>query len=722
MDTRPQPKQIAKAGAPQSEARQRLYVVAVVCAFWLAAITARLLWVQVYKYPAWMARAAKQQERTFDVSPKRGIIYDRNGNPLAMSIEVESLFAVPQEVPDKVSTSQILGEVLKIDSKDLLARLQNPTYKNFTWVARKLDSDTAQRVRTLNLKGVSFAQESKRFYPKHELAAQVLGGVGMDDKGTAGVELAEDEALHGIEGRAMVSVDAKHRSVSRVEKEPESGENLVLTIDEKLQYIAERELKQGIDDTHAESGTVVVQDPRTGEILALANWPTFDPNGIAHDPRELKDHAVSDVYEPGSTFKMVTVAGALEEGLTNPDERIDCQNGVITFNGYTIHDWKKFGVLSVSGILENSSDVGAIKLALRLGNERFYKYIRGFGFGTKTGIELPGESRGMTKPVNRWSAASIGSISMGQELAVTPVQLASMTSAMANDGILTPTRIIAGVAPPNGSFRDIEFKVPDQHRVISSVTAGKMRAMLQRVVLQGTAKKAQLNGWTAAGKTGTAQKIDPKTHRYGSKDIASFSGFAPVNRPAITVLVVLDSPSGGHHHGGDTAAPIFQRIAQQALQTLGIPRDAQIDPKKRVLTASTETLQETVSQRLGTLDFDDEAIATMNDDAKPVSGAVLKNARAVVATDFAPVPMAPPAEDLVAPPVGKVDVGAGVIVNGTGPVVPSFAGKTVRAALQQAQSSGMPLQIAGSGIAVQQSVAPGAHLPPGQSLVVWFHR
>jgi cell division protein FtsI (penicillin-binding protein 3) len=721
------------------EARKKIFLLACLTLAWLAAITARLMWVQLYRYSDYIARAAKQQQRTIEVSPKRGIIYDRNGNALAMTVDVDSVFAVPLEVPDKPGTAQILASILQFDANELLARLQNPAYKNFTWVARKIDADTAARIRNLNLKGIAFQKESNRFYPKHELAAQVLGGVGMDDKGLAGIELEEDEALHGIEGRMMVSLDAKRHAFGRIEKEPEPGENLVLTIDENIQYVAERELLNAINSTHAEAGTVVVQNPKTGEILALANYPTFDPNGLKHDPRELKNHAVSDVYEPGSTFKMVTVAGAIEENLTNPDERIDCQMGSITFNGYRIHDWHPFGVLTVAGILANSSDVGAIKLALRLGPERFYKYIKGFGFGTRTGIELPGESRGMTKPVNRWSAASIGSISMGQEIAVTPIQLVSMTSAMANDGIYTPARIIAGVVAPNGDPKDVKYQVPEQHRAITPLTAAKMRSMLQGVVVAGTAKKAGLNGWTSAGKTGTAQKIDPKTHRYGSKDIASFSGFAPVNNPVVAISVVLDSPSGAHHHGGDTGAPAFGRIAQQVLQYLNVPHDSEVDMRKRIEMAKTD-LEEGDSQRLGSLDFDDAAIAAMNEDNTPAANqSKVVNASYVppskkepkpdLAADFTPVPTPEPASDTdkasdaaVSGAPTPVDAGAGIVVAGDGPTVPNFSGKTLRTALEEAQKSGILVQAVGSGSATQQSVAPGSHLHPGEKVVVWFRR
>ncbi|HEY0564319.1 MAG TPA: penicillin-binding transpeptidase domain-containing protein, partial [Terriglobales bacterium] len=289
--------------APQNEARRKVMLMAAWALLWLACITARLAWLQIVRYPEFLQRAAKQQQRAIDVAPKRGVIYDRNGNALAMTIDVDSVFAVPIEIPaeGRPNTAHLLASALGLDEKELLERFNNPSLKNFTWVARKLDADTAQRVHALNLKGVGFQKESKRFYPKHELAAQVLGGVGMDDKGLAGIELLEDESLHGIEGKMLISLDAKHHSYGRVSKEPEPGENLVLTIDEKIQYIAERELRAGVEQTHAETGTIVVQNPRTGEILALANYPTFDPNGLKHDPKEMKNHAVSDVYEPGST-------------------------------------------------------------------------------------------------------------------------------------------------------------------------------------------------------------------------------------------------------------------------------------------------------------------------------------------------------------------------------------------------------------------------------------
>src|SRR5262249_7309157 len=314
---------------------------------------------------------------------------------------------------------------------------------------RKVNPDESNRIRALNLKGIYFQKESKRFYPKQELAAQTLGFVGLDDEGLGGLERAYDAQLRGKPGKMLISMDARRRWFGRVERQPDAGENLVLTIDEKIQYIAERELDEAVRQTRSIAGTVIVQNPRTGEILALANRPTFNPNAFHRsEARMMKNRAVTDIYEPGSTFKIVTIAGALEERLTNPNEVIDCQMGSIMIGGIRIRDHKPFGLLNVTQVMAESSDVGAIKLGLRLGEDRFDHYIRSFGFGARTGIELPGETRGLTKPVNRWSKVSIGAISMGQEIGISSLQLVSMISTIANDGIYTPPRVLAATTPP----------------------------------------------------------------------------------------------------------------------------------------------------------------------------------------------------------------------------------------------------------------------------------
>ena len=605
--------------SPRNSANKRLYLLGAILVLWAGAISLRLVYLQIFRYGDFEQRAQRQQQRTTEVAAKRGVIYDRAGRELAMSVSVDSVFAMLADIPDLAGTISLVARITREDPRELLARCK--AARTFCWLARKADAETADRIRSMNLRGIYFQKESKRFYPKRELAAQVLGYVGMDDEGLSGIERANDDELRGKPGRMLISVDARRRWFGSVEKQPDPGENVVLTIDEKIQYIAERELETAMQQTHAESGTVVVQNPKTGEILALANRPTFNPN-LARDitPQKLKDHAVSDVYEPGSTFKVVTIAAALEEKLTRPEEMFDCQMGSIVINGMRIRDSKPHGVISVADILAVSSDVGAIKIALRLGEERFYKYIRAFGFGQHTGIELPGETRGLFKPLNRWSKVSIGAISMGQEIGVTPLQLVSMISTIANDGVWTGPRIIAGTTAPQGTPKMVAFHPGAQRRVISPMTAALMKRMMQGVILaqHATGKAARLEGYSAAGKTGTGQKVDPATRAYShTKYVASFAGFAPINDPAVTVAVILDSPVG-LHQGGQVSAPVFQRVTQQVLEYLHTPHDVELPPSRQVLLAERRVKDQDVEEgspdRLGdTLNASDIPAADAGD-------------------------------------------------------------------------------------------------------------
>src|SRR6516225_9933657 len=567
-----------RASATTKTPVKRLYTLAAVLFLWVGAVLGRLVYLQIIKYDFFLNLASRQHGRTIDVDPRRGTIYDRNGAELAMSIDVDSVFAVPSEIPDQETTAQILANVLNIEAQELLARLRSQ--KNFAWVKRKVDGDVSDRVRELNLRGIYFRKEPKRFYPKRELAAQVLGYVGTDDEGLGGIELVYDGDLRGIPGREMIFVDARRKWYGRVERQPDPGQNLVLTLDGTIQYIAEKELDQAMDDTKAIAGTVVVQNPRTGEIVALANRPTFNPNVFNSVPKEArKNRAVSDIYEPGSVFKTVTYSAAIDQGVVKPDDMVDCQGGAINVFGMTIHDSHKMGVLTIAQAYAESSDVAAIKTGMKLGDKRFDEYIRSYGFGAQTGIELPGESRGMKKPVNHWSKVSIAAMSMGQEVGITAVQVVSMMSTIANDGIYTPPRIVAGELPPNGTPQPVVFHPAQQHRVISTMTSAQMKKMMEGVVLFGTARRAILDGYTVAGKTGTAQKVDPKTGAYSkTKYVASFVGFAPVNDPAITIAVILDSAEG-LHQGGQVSAPVFKRIAQQVLEYMHVPHD--IEPKNQ---------------------------------------------------------------------------------------------------------------------------------------------
>jgi cell division protein FtsI (penicillin-binding protein 3) len=716
----------------KSSASFRLYALSGFLCLWLVVICLRLVYLQIFCYGDFEHRAQHQQQRSFDLSPKRGIIYDRAGRELAMSIQVDSAFAVPTEMPDLANTISLIARITRDDPRVLLADCR--ARKTFCWVARKADAEAIERIRALNLQGIHFQKEPKRFYPKRELAAQMLGYVGTDDQGLSGLERQFNSELQGKPGKLMISVDARKRWFSSVEKQPEPGNNLVLTVDQNIQYIAERELETAMEQTKAIAGTVIVQNPRTGEILALANRPTFNPNLRKEITVEaLKDRAVSDIYEPGSTFKIVTVSAGLEEKITRPEEMFDCQMGSIVINGMRIRDSKPHGVLSVSDIIAESSDVGAIKIALRLGEDRFYKYIRAFGFGQQTGIELPGETRGLTKPVNRWSKVSIGAISMGQEIGISPLQLIGLISTIANDGVWVAPRIVAGTVEPQSTPQTISFQPGENRRVISSLTAAQMRQMLQGVVLHGTGRKAILEGYSSAGKTGTAQKVDPATGAYSkTKYVGSFAGFAPVNDPKVAVAVILDS-AVGLHQGGQVSAPVFQRVAQQVLEYLHVPHDVELPPSRQVLlarrNAPDKDLDESSPDHLGaSLDLAD-AGATPADPAQSKSATI---AAQVVPTALTQKENVVPAPAQGNPPSTKTDESlqpklpaSGTVVlevEEGGIAVPSFLGKNVRAAVEAAQDAGLDLDAVGSGVAREQSPAPGAKVAAGSRVVVRFGR
>jgi cell division protein FtsI (penicillin-binding protein 3) len=571
----------------------------------------------------------------------------------------------------------------------------------------------------------------------------------MDDSGLSGIERGYENQLHGRAGEMLISVDARKKWFGSVEKQPEPGNNVVLTIDEKIQYIAERELETAMQQTRAISGTVIVENPRTGEILALANRPTFNPNlSRAITPEKLKNHAVSDVYEPGSTFKLVTISGALEEKVTRPDEMFDCQMGSIVYNGMRIRDSRPHGLLTVSDVLAESSDVGSIKIGLRLGEDRFYRYIRAFGFGQQTGIELPGETRGLSKPVSRWSKVSIAAISMGQEIGITPLQLAGLISSMANDGVYVAPRITAATIQPQTTPQRIAFHPVNEHRVISAFTAAEMRQMMQRVVLHGTGTKARLIGYSSAGKTGTGQKVDPATHAYShTKYVASFAGFAPINNPSVTIVVVLDS-AVGLHQGGQISAPVFSRIAQQVLEYLHTPHDLEIPANRQALLARAKSddkdLEEGSPDHPGEeIDVADASVpsevvpsehssiggsSTASSINKQGSSTVIQAGAIVPASMRAPEPRSqassPSAPASVLQPAADPPANGTVVldVEQGGIVVPSFAGKSVRSAIELAETSGLDLEVVGNGLGQTQLPPAGSHVATGTRITVTFGR
>ena len=737
---------------PNLGKNSRLYLLGAMLLLWCVVICGRLVYLQIFRYGSFVKQAEHQQQRAIPLSAKRGVIYDRGGKELAMSVLVDSAFAVPSEVKDLPTAVSLITRITGEDRNIVLADCRN--HKTFCWVARKADDETIERIKSLRLQGIHFQKEPKRFYPARDLAAQVVGTVGMEDSGLSGIEHAFDGELRGRAGKMFISVDARRQWFSDVEKQPEPGENLVLTIDKNIQYIAEKELDQAIHDTQAIAGTVIVENPHTGEILALANRPTFNPNLRKQiTPAALTNRAVSYVYEPGSTFKLVTISAALEEKLTNPNEIFDCQMGSIVYNGMRIRDSKPHGLLPVWGVLAESSDVGAIKIALRLGEDRFYKYIRAYGFGQQTGIELPGETRGLTKPVSRWSKVSIAAISMGQEIGISPLQLAGLLSTFANDGVWVAPRIVVGTVEPQGTPQSVAFHPAASRRVISSYTAAEMRSMMQKVVLEGTGRKANLEGYTSAGKTGTAQKVDPATGAYSkTKYIGSFAGFAPINNPQIVVAVILDS-AVGLHQGGQVSAPVFRRVAQQVLEYLHTPHDLPLAPQHQLLLAQArmkdKDLEEGTPDHLGapleTAEVNGDSLesgagkdrlaraplrqaqgrpspATAGGEGK-VEQAAMRESEPAAVTGNQSIP--PAASNLNAPSdQAKVPATGTVVldVEQGGIEVPSFVGKTVRGAVEAAQDAGLELEAVGSGVARQQSPPAGTHVASGAHVTVQFGR
>jgi len=716
----------------------RLYFLGAILLFWCVAICGRLIYLQVFSYGKFVKQAGHQQQRAIPLAAKRGVIYDRAGRELAMSVMVDSAFAVPTEVKDLPTAVHLITRITGEDYNLVLADCR--AHKTFCWVARKADDETIQRINSLKLQGVHFQKEPKRFYPARDLAAQVLGSVGMEDTGQSGIEHEFDEQLRGKAGKMFISVDARKEWFSDIETQPDPGDNVVLTIDKNIQYIAEKELDQAIHDTQAIAGTVIVENPHTGEILALANRPTFNPNLRKQiKPETLTNRAVSYVYEPGSTFKLVTISAALEEKVTNPNELFDCQMGSIVYNGMRIRDSKPHGILPVWGVLAESSDVGSIKIALRLGEDRFYRYIRAYGFGQQTGIELPGETRGLTKPPSRWSKVSIAAISMGQEIGISPLQLAGLVSTFANDGIWVAPRIMAGTVEPQGGPQMVAFHPGASHRVISSYTAAEMRSMMQKVVLEGTGRKAILEGYSSAGKTGTAQKVDPATGAYSkTKYIGSFAGFAPVNNPQIVVAVILDS-AVGLHQGGQVSAPVFNRITQQVLEYLHVPHDLPLAPRHQLLIAKVrdkdldEGTPDHPGEPLETAEGNEAAMAPSLESHPEHESKGSAAANAETGTNVVPAAMreqvasvAPPnqtkAPDLSPQP--KLATSGTVVleVEQGGIEVPSFVGKTFRGAVEAAQDAGLELEAVGSGIARQQNPVAGTHLPAGARVTVQFGR
>ena len=591
--------------------RTLIFAAFVACAF--LGILVRLGHLQVFKHEEYSRLAEAQRAKTVPLRPKRGPIVDRAGLVLAESAAAESLFGLPTRMSDSARVATALAPILGEPASDIARRLDPD--KRFVWVKRKLPPRVAQAVQDLHEPALGFIQESLRLYPNRELAAHVVGFEGLDGKGLSGIEQAWDVHLAGAEGKALVERDALGRDVTgapKVLKPSVPGQGVALTLDATLQYIAEKEVDAAWRRTRAKGAMAVMMDPRTGEILAMAIRPTFNPNafGAATD-EERRNRAITDPFEPGSTFKVIMAAGALEEGVVRPTDRFYGENGKIRIATAVIGDWKPFGWLTFSEVLQNSSNVGSIKAGLQLGKERYYKYITGFGFGQPVGLGLPGESRGQLRAPPQWSALSLATMSIGQEISVTAVQMVTAFAAIANGGRLMQPQIVRALLDANG--REVRtFEPRAVRQVISPETARELTTILTAVVREGTGHNAAIPGYEVAGKTGTAQKMDPSTRRYShAPGILSFVGFAPADDPRIAMIVLLDEPKN-EKWGSEAAAPIFAAIGREALPHLNVPpRGTMPVHLLRVEAESPAPAGMAVPVRRVSLDADPDAPAAM---------------------------------------------------------------------------------------------------------------
>jgi cell division protein FtsI (penicillin-binding protein 3) len=637
--------------------RRRVAVTAGLLAFWAVGIEARLVYLQVIDRADLVKRAERQQMQTIPLAAKRGDIVDRRGRVLATSVDADTIYAVPTAIDDEAAVIAKLCEAFrdctKSERADLEERLKRQ--RNFAYIRRQVDPDEAQRVKALNLDGIASQKESRRYYPNKELAAHLLGFVGLDNKGLGGIESAYDSQIRGKEGKILVHTDARRHAFSRFERPPTTGSTIELTIDEYLQHIAERELHAGVVENRALSGTAIIMDPHTGEILAMANEPTFNPNEYRDSSEsDRRNRAVQDLYEPGSTFKVVTASAAIEENVLPIDALIDTNPGSIKIGSgagarvVTEASHHNYQVLSFADVIVRSSNVGAIKIGFKIGTDRLSDYVQRFGFGRQVSPDFPSENAGIVWERTKWTDSALASVSMGYQVGVTPLQMAAAISSVANGGQYVEPRVVRAAYRDN---RRYEVKPKVLRRPISADTAATLTGIMEGVVERGTAKGyAEIPGYTVAGKTGTANTL--VNGRYSNSTYASFVGFVPSRDPKITVLVMLNSPKGpAGHFGGPVSGPIFRRIAEATLRYFGIAPT--IDPAPPVLVAR-------------------------------------HNAQDAIESE--PAQESPIVNVLVEAPAGSV---------------PDVRGLSARDAMRKLAQAGLSAQMTGDGFVVSQDPAPG---------------
>jgi cell division protein FtsI (penicillin-binding protein 3) len=664
---------------------RRLIVLVVALALWSAAVIEKLASLQLVHHEEYARKARAHQEVVRPIPASRGTIYDRNGQPLAMSLPTQSVTVNPTKLPDLGVAAELLEQVLHMRGSGLYDKLKQACDKGrgYFIVKRQITPEEAENVRALPVDWIDVENTSQRHYPK-KIAAHVLGGVDFAEKGNAGIEKGLEELLHGEAGQEMLLTDVKRRGIASWQStEPKPGTALTLTIDERLQFVAERELAAQVVAKGATSGSAVVMNPSTGDILVLASYPTFDPNEPpqSDDDPARENHATGIAFEPGSVFKVITLSAALETTKLTPASLIDCGNGILNLpGGRVVHEAEAhggYGILSMADVLKHSSNIGAIRIGTVVGKQNMYDYVRRFGFSQYTGIPIPGESHGSLRPLIRWSANSLASISMGAEVSVTTLQLAQAISVVANGGLLVKPRL---VLKRGGQTVPLQPPV----RVIQPETAFTMRKLMEAVVMPGGTgyPEARLEGYSAAGKTGTAQIFDTTAKRYTHNYNGSFAGMTPLTNPSIVVVVTLNGTHGDLGYGGRAAAPVFHAIASEALRIMEVPRDLPDDAPK-TLVAAQKTPRD-----------DEVAIAALGEGPNILQDAV-DDARS-------------------APRPNEVAV--------LGPTVPNFKGMTMRDVLAEAASRGLTVLPDGSGTARIQDPPPGSILRQGERIRVRFAR
>lgn len=558
-----------------SRSRRYVMLLLLLCGFGI--VLFRLVTLQVLQAAELTARADRQHQKSVTLEGARGTVTDRHGKVLAMNMEVPSIFGVPASLDNPSRAARTLSPVLHVKRDEIEKKLRQD--KHFVWLARKVEPEQGRRLEQLSIDGIGMVMEGRRFYPKGPLLAHVLGFAGMDGLGLEGLERRYESQLHGEKRVTILQRDALGRTVfpkGLAEQVPAPGHALTLTIDEVIQYIAEKEMEEAMNHTRAKAGTVIVMEPQTGAILAMAVSPRFDPNAVAAlTPDRWRNRALTDTYEPGSTMKIVVAAAALEEKVMMPGSMVFGENGRMTIASTTIHDHEKLGWMTFSEMIQKSSNIGAAKTGMLLGEQRLYRYLQAFGFGQRTDIDLPGEVSGLLKSPREWGRRSLASISMGQEIGVTPLQMVSAMGAIANNGVLMKPYVVSEVRDRKGLLvKDVLPQV--KRRVVSPDTARTLTTILEGVVTAGTGSKAAIPGFRVAGKTGTAQKIDPRTGTYSNTQfVGSFVGFLPADAPRLAMIVVIDEPQE-EAWGGTVAAPVFRRVGEQVLTYLGVSRDDQV--------------------------------------------------------------------------------------------------------------------------------------------------